>query len=313
MKFRFQTCQFLNNDDNKLHFCAYILTLNNSWISGLDLFHCFTIVPTLFFVLFLISKLRMSAVILKHSNSLVLPTIYTFVWAVCVFHLITSIVTMVIATSSFEQRDHLHTLHNIGGKVCLGLLTFVIEFIELAVVVFMFFHGTSLSNIKVLTRTSFIAGMIALFDNCISVTLSVIFPISNQQPLQRNEQNQLINIPMGENALYNLISTSIFVILYLIILLLPLFKSIKNRVPQRRSFYYYIAFLLFNNGIELIGGALILACSDIGLCFMSLSKFIHFSLYAPVLYVCFLGQYFTRELFDEITVELYSNQLEIID
>jgi len=335
----------MSSSSSSSSFCSSILTLNGHWINsangGLDLFHFLTVIPTCFFVLYLMSKLRMSIIILKHSQSLVLSTVYTFVWCICVFNLMTSLFSMTLMTisnqlsnsSSFINNNDMNNNNNnhslsfmtnmnrIVGHVSLGILNFVIEFIEIAVIVFMFFSHSQLSHIKVVTRTGFISGMISLFDNSIAVTLSLLFfqnfssstttpgliidNNNNNGNGVNNNTNWMNSHIMIENALYTVISTSIFVFMYTMILLLPLFKCIRHRIPQRSGFYIYIMFLTLNNMLQLIGGALLLARVDSGLCVMTFSKFLYFSSYAPILYKCFLSQYFTRDVFDQVSVERF--------
>jgi hypothetical protein len=259
----FLRCDFLAEDSNhQLPFCATVLTLNRYWIGGLDILHFLTIIPTLFFIIYLLGKLKMSIVIMKNSDSLVVPTVYTFVWVVCVFNMLTAIATVIISSTATHSVQS-NIFINISGRVGLGILAFVIEFIEVAVIVFMFFANTTLSNTKVLTRTAFISGMVSLVDNSIGVTLSLLFPNPGDSQSLASDPT-LIATPIGENAVYEVISSALFIIVYGIILILP-YTKLRSRVPERKSFYFYIVFLTLNNIIILVGGGLIIACKDVGL------------------------------------------------
>lgn len=202
------------------------------------------------------------------------------------------------------------------GHISIGLLNFVIEFIEIAVIVFMFFSQSQLSHSKVVTRTGFISGMISLCDNAIAVTLSLLLS-SNRRNHHNNgggggngDSDENYKFLIIENVYYQIASSSIFLILYLVILSLPVLLSrcpsdLKHRIPQRTGFYVYIALLSLNYGVQLVGAILLLNRIDMGLCVMVWTRFIYFASYAPVLYRCFLGPYFTRQVLDQISVERY--------
>ncbi|KAL0489341.1 transmembrane protein [Acrasis kona] len=311
-------------------------------VGGVDVFSVSTVAPGIIFMIYLLYKLRLSIKILKNTTSLMIPTIYTFVWLVCVLNLMFTLITIIVATSTY----HSHLNRNPCGngtmlyngtcshyftdnttvidwtlekgrdkfnlelfiRITQGLLGFLIEFIELSVVVFMLHHGTTLSKSKVLTRTVLISGIIAAIDNALSMTTLLLFQIDMDITIS-GETTTMMTIPQKEGAVYEFTSSSVYVLLYLIIMLLP-FTRLRDRVPERKSFYIYVAFLCLVDSIQLVGCVLILCCIPTGICFVSMSRFIYFAFYAPMLYGCFLGPVLSKSFYDQVTMELYQEEEE---
>jgi hypothetical protein len=284
------------------------------FFGGVDLFFLLTIIPGVLFMCFLLARLKLSITILKNMESLVLPTIYTFVWMVCVFNLLFAILTILVASTtyhspvtppvngtlanavynvtapnatqpgSFDQLKNFMGPHNtpnihldVFARISEGVLSFIIEFIELFVIVFMLHFGTALSSSKVLIRTSLISGLISFVDNLFGTLITFLFQLNSfdvgNSPVQTTT---MLTMPLAESALYEAASSSAFCVVYIVILILPLTKY-RDRVPERKTFYFYILFLMFINSLQVIGGILILCCVSGGICFMAMSKFIYFA------------------------------------
>jgi hypothetical protein len=309
-------CSFMVGPNSEA-MCVKLMKVR--FLGGIDLFFLLTIIPGVLFMCYLLAKLKLSVTILKSTDSLVLPTIYTFVWLVCVFNLLFALLTILVASTTYKSptgpatnqtvvnasplsnitmQNHtregtLDRLKNFMGpdnvpslpldvfaRLCQSILSFIIEFIELSVIVFMMHFGTTLSNSKVLIRTSLISGLISFADNALGTITTFVFQLSSFEYKDDDSTIKvsptMLTIPIRESALYEVVSSVIFCILYSVILLLPLTKY-RDRVPERRTFYFYILFLMFINVLQVIGGILILSCVPGGICFMALSKFVYFA------------------------------------
>ena len=104
----------------------------------------------------------------------------------------------------------------------------------------------------------------------------------------------------GEPAVYEVISSSLLCVIYIIIMILP-FTRFRNKLPERKSFYVYVFFLMIINLLQVIGGILILFCIGIGICAVSFAKLMYFSFYAPLLYMCFLRDFFQKKFYDQFS------------
>lgn len=114
---------------------------------------------------------------------------------------------------------------------------------------------------------------------------------------------------MGFSSLYQIVLSGIYTIFYTVVLILP-FTKYRKRVPERKTFYVYVAFLAFINLLQIIGAVLSVACIPVGIWYVnndyslnfhsldSITKVFYLSFYAPIMYWCFL-----REFFQEVTSE----------
>jgi len=77
----------------------------------------------------------------------------------------------------------------------------------------------------------------------------------------------------------------------------------RERVPQRKSFYVYIMFLMVLHAISCVGGLLVLTCQSVGLCFTMSSRILSYALFAPVLYGTFLHGNLDRGVYEQMVME----------
>lgn len=331
-----------NNNQGTSEFCVDIMFLRI--LGGLDLYYFITLIPNLIFILYLLFKLKISVKILKKTDSLLLPALYTFVWCVCVVHLITCLSTASVAIigenifyleENFQTPSTFQNIVNnshpippypnhpislistqnipsneldIATKICLSILNLLMEFIELCVVVYMMHHFSprkliaSLSNLKVLVRSAIIAGLVSVLDNAAAVSVMFIFPFYNETGFP-----SIMTTNVLESALQETIVRGLFTIMYIIIIILPCIGFMKDRVPQRKSFYLYILFLMTLHCVNFVGGVLLLTCQSVGICFTMSSRVLYFALFGPVLYFTFLDGNLNRSVYEQITMETEGN------
>lgn len=120
----------------------------------------------------------------------------------------------------------------------------------------------------------------------------------------------------GDPAIYEVISSAALCIIYMAIVILP-YTRFRNKVPERKSFYIYVLFLIALNALQVIGSVLIFLCVGVGICVVSISQvsetrtnmllistwlqLLYFSCYAPVLYLCFLKDFFQKKFYNQFS------------
>jgi len=167
---------------------------------------------------------------------------------------------------------------------------FILIFVEVSVVVFMS-HGYVVSGREAIHRTVIITGLITIVYS----TIQGILLFGLGVPLYETT-NQ-------DAALYWFITSSLFVIVYSTILILPK-TSLKDKMPARPSFYNYVAFLFLLNLLKGLGNLLVFASLNAGFCLVGLSSVSYFALYAPLLYVCFLRDFFREVALPDYFMEM---------
>ena len=85
------------------------------------------------------------------------------------------------------------------------------------------------------------------------------------------------------------LSSALFALIYGLVLALP-FSPCQSwsTLPHRRSFYFYVGFLLALNLIRTTGGCLLLDGIPSGLCLINTASYFYYSFYAAVVYFTFL-------------------------
>jgi len=260
-------------------YCFEFLTWTWNSLLIYDLILC---LPTGFFLVFLLLKLPSALRKLLDSESLIMSTYYGFIWSVCVFN-----IGRCLLNYLFPQQS------KYGPQVYQGLWLLsssILIFVEVSVVVFMS-HGYVVSGREAIHRTIWITGIISVIYS----TIQGILLFGLGVPLY-----SIINT---QAALYWFITSLVFMVVYGIILILP-HTSLKDRFPARPSFYRYVSFLFTLNALKGLGYLLVLGVVDTGFCFVALSQFAYFSLYAPLLYICFLKDFFKDIPISDYLVEM---------
>eukprot|EP00761_Pharyngomonas_kirbyi_P010498 gb/GECH01010518.1/.p1 GENE.gb/GECH01010518.1/~~gb/GECH01010518.1/.p1 ORF type:complete len:170 (+),score=14.10 gb/GECH01010518.1/:1-510(+) len=106
-------------------FCIDVLKFRVP-ILNVELFHFLVLLPPSLFIFFLISKLRLSARVLRSQRSTLLHLYYTFVWIVCVFTFLGLVITFLVTSSSIFSSE----ATTIVGEIGIRVISFIINMIE---------------------------------------------------------------------------------------------------------------------------------------------------------------------------------------
>jgi len=251
--------------------------INWKW-NEVKIFDLILCLPTALFLIFLLLNLRISWRKLVETESLIMSTYYGFLWCVCLYNLARCLFLYFFPGPT--------VLHNILYLIS----NFVLIFVEISVVVFMS-HGHMVSGREALTRTVLITGIITSLYSVVQAILTFGLGI------------ELFPMDEGASSLFWLISCAVFTMTYTIIIVLPK-TSLRDRLPARPSFYHYVSFLLSLNLMEAFGATLVYSGMDGGFCFVDLAMFGYYSLYAPLLYFCFLREFFKEVVLPDAFMEM---------
>jgi len=258
----------------ELPYCKDLL--NYEW-NGLPLFDLILLIPTLIFLLFLLWNLKKSLRKLKESESMIISTYYKFIWIVCVFNIVKCLIIITTLQTPFIF-DFLYLISN-------SLLIFL----EISVVVLMS-YGYMVTGREAMQHTAFISFIVTLFYFTIQCIAKYIFEVP------------LFNMTTT-SALFWFIIGSIFMISYATVMILPS-TCLKDKLPARPSYYHYVGFLLSLYSIRTLGSALIFFGANIGFCLVDIQMLIYYSLFAPVLYICFMRDFFKDIFLPDYFVEM---------
>ncbi|XP_025200702.1 transmembrane protein adipocyte-associated 1 homolog [Melanaphis sacchari] len=238
------------------------------------------LIPNLIFMMYLVTKFSRARLKLRAANS---PIFFTF-YCLVLFNVFTSILRCLISmTLNFSNlaADSINITLWILVK-CFFLAT------EMSVIVFAlaFGHMESRSSIRyVLITTSFISLAYSACQGALEIFMpDSIFRINSKD----------LNLFGHGGIIFWLISSVIFAMLYLFILVLPQTRlREKLALPVNRSFYVYVSLLANLNGIGSIGCTLLLLKIAEGLCIVDVTTFLYFALFTPLVYITFLSSFFS--------------------
>ncbi|VVC33793.1 Transmembrane protein adipocyte-associated 1 [Cinara cedri] len=238
------------------------------------------LIPNLIFMIYLVSKFSRARLKLRAANS---PIFFTF-YCLVLFNVFTSIIRCLISmTLNFSNlaADSINITLWLLVK-CFFLAT------EMSVVVFAlaFGHMESRSSIRyVLITTSFISLAYSASQGALEIFMpDSIFRINSKD----------LNLFGHGGVVFWLISSVIFTMLYLLILILPLTRlREKLALPVNRSFYVYVSLLALLNGIGSIGCTFLLLKITEGLCIVDVTTYLYFTLFTPLVYITFLSTFFS--------------------
>jgi uncharacterized protein involved in response to NO len=123
---------------------------------------------------------------------------------------------------------------------------------------------------------------------------------------------------LAASSLYWFIVSILFVIAYSAILILPK-TSYGEQLPGKKNdlnhfddllakssnYYYYVGFLLCLYCFKCVGNLLIFASVDMGYCLADLESFLYYASFAPLLYVCFLRDFFKEVAWPDYLYEMH--------
>ncbi|XP_066996286.2 transmembrane protein adipocyte-associated 1 homolog isoform X2 [Anabrus simplex] len=237
------------------------------------------LVPNFFFLLFLALRFNRARLKLRATSSPIFLTFYGLVVVSVVISVIRCVVSMTVNASA-----------SVGGyadKVLWIAVRFFLLAMEMSVVIFglAFGHLDSRSSIHhVLLATS-------LISLGFTITQGVLEMVSPDESFHIASKDYDL---FGHGGmLFWFISSVIFTLAYLIILILP-WTRLRERLalPTKRSFYIYILFLVLLDLAQSIGSGLLNYGVLAGLCVVDVTTCIYFTLLTPLVYHTFLSEFF---------------------
>ncbi|XP_050423782.1 transmembrane protein adipocyte-associated 1 homolog [Adelges cooleyi] len=260
------------------HFCKLILYLEIPSVN-IRIWDVAILVPNLIFMVYLVTKLSRARLKLRAANSPIFLTFYCLVLFNVFMSILRCLISMTLNYSNLAADSINITLWVVVK--CFFLAT------EMSVIVFAlaFGHMESRSSIRyVLITTS----LISLVYSASQGALEILMPDSVFRITSKD-----LNLFGHGGVLFWLISSVVFTMLYLLILVLP-FTRLREKLPLpvNRSFYVYVLMLAMLNGIGSIGCAFLLIKITEGLCIVDVTTFLYFTLFTPLVYVTFLSTFF---------------------
>jgi len=259
-------------------FCKDFITYKAGDFLVFDFLLC---LPTAIFLLFLLIRMRNSIRKLRESESMIMSTYYGFLWGVCLFN-----IARCVLNYAFPYPEMLFDL--------LFLISHcVLVFLEVSVVIFMS-HGYMVSGREAIQRTALITGIISTIYIVVQAILLYVLNV------------HLYRVQSGSSALYWFIMSGIFSLVYVTILILPR-TPLRDYLPARRSFYYYVIFLCLLYSLKMIGAAFVYFGAEIGYCFVDVQMLAYYTLYAPILYICFMKDFFKEVILPDYYMEMHKS------
>nr|CAD7445027.1 unnamed protein product [Timema bartmani] len=260
------------------HFCKLILYLEfpNTRIHIWDLI---ILVPNFLFLLFLMLRFNRARLKLRATSSPIFLTFYGLVVMSVIISIVRCAVSMTVNASV--------VVGSTTDKVLWITVRFFLLAMEISVVVFGLAcgHLDSRSSIRhVLLATSFISLAFSISQGYLEMFApDVSFHIDSRN----------YDLFGHGGMLFWFISSIVFTVVYLIILILP-WTRLRERLtlPIKPSFYLYILFLVLLNLAQSVGSGLFFYGLDEGLCVVDVTTCIYFTLLTPLVYHTFLSEFF---------------------
>jgi hypothetical protein len=242
-------------------------------------FDAIILLPNLIFFSFLIIKWHYTRAKLNLSKPLLL-TVCCLILTVSFVNILRCFYAMIFADQKSLVKTNIH-------KILWLLVRFTLLCTELSLLFFGIYFGRSNPNRQWLKTTKILI---------ISSICSLIYTIT-QTVLEFRGDTRPSNFQMTNYNLYSyggmkflLISSSIFLLMYIIIFFLPcLCRPHRKYLPIRQSFYIYCLIMAFINMIQIIGTILNLTESTkYSMCIVDATTCIFYICFAPFVYHQFL-------------------------
>ncbi|KAG8232896.1 hypothetical protein J437_LFUL013434 [Ladona fulva] len=303
------------------HFCQWILyvELGNSRVRAWDLI---ILIPNALFLLLLAARFNRARLKLRATTSPVFLTFYILVCICSAMSVARCIVSMGVSGEWAAA----------GDKVLWVAVRFLLLATEMSVLCFglAFGHLESGSSVRhVLSATCFLSLAFSVAQGSLEVRSAL--EMSTKPPedlvgtLYSSQNDHLLRHPSSAHIreqdyhlfahggmLFWFVSSVIFAMVYLTILILP-WTRLRERLalPTKRSFYIYVLCLFLLDITQSVGSGLLLAFEDdeapdratrlhnlqddaalAGLCTVDLTSILYFTLLTPLVYHTFLSEFF---------------------
>ncbi|CAF3397882.1 unnamed protein product [Rotaria socialis] len=265
-------------DSNNLPFCVRCRT-EKILSSQIRYFDMLILIPNLIFLLFLIIKwIRTRSKLNTHKPLLL--TVACLLLLITFANILRCLFVMIFPDHKFKAQE-------IIVKILWLCIRFVLLWTELSVVLFGIFFGRSNSNRPSIKAVKVL--IISFIFTSIYIAIQALLEfLGDTRPIQFQTSNYHLYSYGGMKFL--LISSSIFLTLYIIIFSLPCFCArLRKYLPIRRSFYFYCFILALINTIQIVGTALNLTDTTIySMCIVDGTTFTFYICFAPFVYYQFL-------------------------
>ncbi|XP_072025254.1 transmembrane protein adipocyte-associated 1 homolog [Amphiura filiformis] len=235
------------------------------------------LVPNLLFLLFLIIKSKVAITKLRQSNRPIFFTFYALVCTVAIISVARDVVSMMVNAAT-EAGD-------ITDTILWVITKFFLLATEISVVIFGvgFSHLDSKSSIK---RILLITSGVSLAYSVTQGVLEIVYPDTHYVAPDKYD------IYSHGGMIFWCVSSTIFFVLYSVVLILPLTSiNEKLQLPVKRSFYFYIGILSLLNFLQALGSALVYKDIKPAICIVDVTTFVYFTCFAPLIYLTFLHSF----------------------
>jgi len=265
------------------------------------------LIPNLAFLAFLIIRFRQARRRLSETNA---PVLSAFHCLVCASTLV-SVARSVIAIVSCNVGGHAAFNGQAADKVLWVILRACLLATEISVLAFALLSG-HLDSKASIRRVVLVASTASFLFSAIQMGLEfgqpdTAFKINNDQQLFGH----------GGRVFWS-ISSGLFALVYATVLVLPYLPcSHWVMVPHKRSFYYYVTFLLLLNVVQAVGAGMAESASNAvnnpGLCFVNMTTYVYFVAFTPIVYFAFLAQFFGSKFAQPTMLFSYKAQTDEVE
>ncbi|XXG55572.1 hypothetical protein AAC387_Pa03g3213 [Persea americana] len=233
------------------------------------------VVPSLLFIVYLLSQARNSLTKLSHGRSYIMISYYGLLWVVSILNLLWCFLQAWQCTSGKEPAWNLLSLFTTSGML----------FLEISLVAFLL-QGNYASGLDALMRTFVISGIVVAGD----IFLKAIYVFGFGVPLFIDTDESSNRVKWGLWVVHKLLLAAVYGFI-----LFMHHTRWRERLPARPAFYNYILMMFLLNAIALFSCVLVANGAGFGFWLYNLTTVCYHSLYLPFLYVIFLADFFQEE------------------
>jgi len=244
------------------------------------------LLPNIAFLAFLLFRFRKARRRLSETNAPIMSAFYTLV----LVSTSVSVFRSAIAIMSCNVNGHAAFNGRAADKVLWVVLRAFLLATEISVLAFALLtaHLDSKASIR---RVVLVASSASFLYSAVQMGLEfghpdTAFKVTGDQVLFGH----------GGRTFWAL-SSAFFALVYAAVLVLPLLPCRHSvMMPQKRSFYYYVTFLMVLNVVQAVGAGMAESSSHAvnnpGLCFVNMTTYVYFVAFTPIVYFAFLAQFF---------------------
>merc|ERR1712126_591191 len=238
------------------------------------------LLPNVVFLLFLFYKLPTTRLKLRATNSYLLSTLYFLVLTCSLVSALRCLLGMIIHLDNVS--------HDLANKGVWVTSRFILLSSELSVAVFGAAFGVRDTRHSV--QTICLGCSLTSFVVCVIQAYLEIF-----QPFYGFQISTGFYLYGHGGPIYWAITSTLMSILYLLLLMTMICPSnfLPSLLPHSYYFFIYCGIQFILHSLTSIGAILLSINIHSGLCLTTITSFISFSMLSPLIFVCFLQNWFT--------------------